>query len=203
VFSFYGNKIITTGEGGMIVTNNKKFYDQARFLRDQAMSKSKRYFHSQIGFNYRLTNIQAAIGLAQLENIEYIIKRKIEIANTYNELLNNVEEVGLPPAEEWAKNVFWMYSTLIKNGMRDKLMKGLSEKGIDTRPFFIPMHRLPPYRTKEKFPVSDRLSKQGINLPCFVDINDKKIKYVCSQIKDILVKENKNEKSFMYKSASR
>lgn len=191
VFSFYGNKIITTGEGGMIVTNNRKLYERARLLRDHAMSKFKRYYHSQIGFNYRLTNIQAAIGLAQLENIEYLLKRKIEIANVYNELLKNVEEVSLPPNEEWAKNVFWMYSILIKRGMRDILMKRLLNQGIETRPFFIPMHRLPPYRTIGKFPISDRLSRQGINLPCFVEINNKEIKYVCNKIKDVVIKRNK------------
>lgn len=191
VFSFYGNKIITTGEGGMIVTNDKKIYERAILLRDHAMSKSRRYFHPKIGFNYRLTNMQAAIGLAQLENIDYILKRKIEIADAYNELLKNTEGVSLPPAHVGMKNVFWMYSILIKRGMREKLAKELLNHGIETRPFFIPMHRLPPYRSTEKFPVSDRLSRQGINLPCFVEISDKQIKYICSKIKSILSKGNK------------
>lgn len=191
VFSFYGNKIITTGEGGMIVTNDKKIYEKARLLRDHAMSRSKRYYHCQVGFNYRLTNIQAAVGLAQLENIEYIIRRKIEIADTYNELLKNTEGVSLPPAQEWAKNVFWMYSILIKRGMRDVMVRKLLNQGIETRPFFVPMHKLPPYRTTEKFPISDRLSRQGINLPCFVAISDKEIKHICSKIKNILSMGNK------------
>jgi len=188
VFSFYGNKIITTGEGGMVVTGNRKFDERARLLRDHAMSKVRRYFHAEIGFNYRITNIQAAIGLAQLENIEYIINRKIEIAHTYNELLKNVEEVSLPPDEAWAKNVFWMYSILIKNKMRDMLMVKLLESGIETRPFFIPMHRLPPYRSREKFPISDMLSLQGVNLPCFVEVRKKEIKCICEKIKHILVR---------------
>lgn len=198
VFSFYGNKIITTGEGGMLVTNNKKLSQRAKLLRDHAMSRNKRYFHAEIGFNYRLTNIQAAIGLAQLENIKYIIKRKIEIAHAYNELLRNIEEVSLPPMEGWARNVFWMYSILVKEGKRDILIKRLADFGIETRPFFIPMHRLPPYRTVEKFPVSDKLSDCGVNLPCFVEISLKEIKYTCEKIKELLIKKIKNEKSFAY-----
>lgn len=190
IFSFYGNKIITTGEGGMVVTSNQKLNQRARLLRDHAMSKLKRYFHAEIGFNYRLTNIQAAIGLAQLEKIEYIIKRKIEIAYTYNKFLKDVEEISLPPEEAWAKNVFWMYSILVKNSMRDKLMKKLSDYGIETRPFFVPMHKLPPHKAGGKFPVSDRLSLQGINLPCFVEISNREIKYTCDKIKKILVKGN-------------
>jgi perosamine synthetase len=189
VFSFYGNKIITTGEGGMIVTNNRKIYDRVKLLRDHAMSRSKKYFHSEVGFNYRLTNIQAAIGLAQLENIEHIIKRKIEIAHIYNKKLEDLEEIDLPPEEAWAKNVYWMYSILVKEQERNRLIKGLSSIGIETRPFFIPMHRLPPYRTIKRFPVSDKLSKCGINLPCFVEITPKQINYICDKVKELLIKK--------------
>lgn len=186
VFSFYGNKIITTGEGGMVVTNNKRFSERARFLRDHAMSKNKRYFHPEIGFNYRMTNTQAAIGLAQLEKIDYIIEKKIEIAQIYNSLLKEVEEITLPPQEKWAKNVYWMYSILINSGKRDNLINRLRYYGVETRPFFIPMHRLPPYRLKEDYSVSDRLSKSGINLPCFIGIKKREIKYICDRIKSIL-----------------
>ncbi len=186
VFSFYGNKIISTGEGGMITTNNKKLNERARFLRDHAMSKNKRYFHPEVGFNYRLTNIQAAIGLAQLEKINYIIRKKIEIAHTYNSLLKDSKEIILPPQEKCVKNVYWMYSILVKNGKRDRLMENLKDCGIESRPFFIPMHRLPAYRLKEKFPVSDNLSRQGINLPCFVEIRNSEIEHICNKIKKIL-----------------
>ena len=188
VFSFYGNKIITTGEGGMIVTNSKKLNDRARFLRDHAMSKHRRYFHTEIGFNYRLTNIQAAIGLAQLDKINYIIKKKIEIASLYNTLLKDVDGVILPPKQDWAKNVYWMYSILMHKVSRGKLIKRLSGYGIETRPFFIPMHRLPPFRINESFPVSDHLSKCGINLPCFVGIKEREIEFICDKIKEILVR---------------
>lgn len=188
VFSFYGNKIITTGEGGFIATNNKRFNDRARLLRDHAMSSSRRYYHPEVGFNYRLTNIQAAIGLAQLEKIDYFIERKIQIARLYNSLFKDVKIINLPPQEEWAKNVYWMYSILINGGWRNKLIEALKECGIETRPFFIPMNMLPPYRSKQKFPVSDYLSNSGINLPCFAQIKDNEIVYVSKKVINILTK---------------
>lgn len=188
IFSFYGSKIISTGEGGMIITNNKELNNRARFLRNYAMSKNKRYFHSEVGFNYRLTNIQAAIGLAQLEIIDYIIKRKIKIAELYNTLLKDMDGISLPPQERWARNVYWMYSILVRDGRRDKLIDKLRTYGIETRPFFIPMHRLPPYRKKESFPISDGLSRCGINLPCFVEIKDTEIEYICNKIKRYITK---------------
>lgn len=186
IFSFYGNKIITTGEGGMITTNNKKFNERAKFLRDHAMSKHRRYFHSEIGFNYRITNVQAAIGLAQLEKIDYLIGDKIRVARFYNALLGDVNGITLPPEEKWAKNVYWMYSVLIDSRRRDILMRKLMDSGIETRPFFIPMHRLPPYREKGNFTISDKLSRQGISLPCFTGIKNSEIEYICDRIKNIL-----------------
>ena len=190
-FSFYGNKIITTGEGGMVLTNSLELDKKLRSLRDHGMSKFRQYYHSKIAFNYRLTNIQAAIGLAQLEKIDVIIQRKIENALFYNKLLNDIEGLNLPPEEVWAKNVYWMYSILIGKNFRlsrDGLMKKLKERGIDTRPFFIPMHRLPPYKCKGDFPVAERLSLQGMNLPSSPNLKKKDIKYVCETIKNLSLK---------------
>ncbi len=193
-FSFYGNKIITTGEGGMVLTNSAKLNKRLRFLKDHGMSKTRRYYHPEIGFNYRLTNIQSALGLAQLERIDEIVAKKRKDASLYNKLLGGIKGVILPPEEAWARNVYWMYSILIdeKFGLsRDELMTRLREKGIDTRPFFIPMHQLPPYKCKGNFPVADRLSSQGINLPSSAKLKKKEIKYICETIKNLSIKEKR------------
>jgi len=167
-FSFYGNKIITTGEGGMVTTNNKKLYQAMRRLRDHAMDKNRRYWHDSIGYNYRMTNLQAAIGIVQLKKIKRIIKRKREIACWYRSMLKDIPGLTMPPDERWATTVFWMFSILVKEDFgisRDIFMKKLLKQGIDSRNFFFPMHKLPPYHTKQRLLVSERLSKQGLNLP--------------------------------------
>jgi len=170
-FSFYGNKIITTGEGGMCLTNNEKLAEKMRILRDHGMNPNKRYWHDVIGFNYRMTNIQAAVGVAQLKKLDKFIKKKRQIAMWYEEGLKELAEkemITLHPEMKWAKCVYWMYSILIEDkfGMkRDELMKKIEEKGIETRPFFYPIHEMPPYFNKERFPVAEEVSKRGINLP--------------------------------------
>ncbi|MFH1210396.1 MAG: DegT/DnrJ/EryC1/StrS family aminotransferase [archaeon] len=172
-FSFYGNKIITTGEGGICLTDDADLADRLRFLKDHGMSKDRRYWHPEIGFNYRLTNIQAAIGLAQLENIDFIIMRKRLNASMYNKFLKDVKGITVPPEKEWATNVFWMYSILVDDDFkhsRDEVMHKLKENGIDSRPFFYPLHQMPPYFSTEKFEVSDRLSRQGVNLPSSIKL---------------------------------
>ena len=187
-FSFYGNKIITTGEGGMLTTDSEALVEKARLLRDVAMSPDKRYWHTDIGFNYRLTNLQAAIGVAQLEKIEEIIKLKRRNAKLYDSLLKDVEGVTLPPEAPWAKSVFWMYSILVDEdfgGNRDSVMEGLRKKGVDSRPFFYPLHTLPPYATGEKFPVSEDLGKRGINLPSSVTLAEEEIAYIVDVIKGL------------------
>lgn len=139
VFSFYGNKVITTGEGGMITTDNEELYEKAKYLRDHAMSKEKRYWHTEIGYNYRITNLQAALGLAQLERIEELILKKRQIFKWYKELLQDIEGIRLNPEKKGVKNVFWMVCLVLDKDFkigRDELIKKLKEKGIDTRPFF-------------------------------------------------------------------
>ncbi len=185
-FSFYGNKIITTGEGGMITTNNKEIAEKITMLRDHAMSKDKRYWHDYIGYNYRITNLQAALGLAQLEKIGKILEIKRKNANIYSSLLQGVTGITLPPEEKWAKNVYWMYSVLIEDDYgisRDDLMKKLNEEGIDSRPFFYPMHIMPPYRNAGNFPVAEVLSKKGINLPSSAKLNITEIEKICEIIR--------------------
>ncbi len=175
-FSFYGNKMMTTGEGGMCVTNDEKIAERMRFLENHAMSEEKRYWHTELGFNYRLTNLQAAVGLAQLEKINKFIEIKRKNAFLYNGLLKDVSGIVLPVEKPWAKNVYWMYSILVDE--RDELMKRLKDKGIETRPFFYPLHQLPHFKLDESFPVSDEISRKGINLPSSVNLKEEEIKEI-------------------------
>ena len=197
-FSFYANKIITTGEGGMILTDEKKIYERANMLKDMAFTKERRFLHYEIGYNYRMTNLQAAIGLAQLEKIDEFVEARRRNAKLYNKLLRDVKGITLPPEKEWAKNVYWMYSILINEeefGMsRDELMKSLGEKGIETRPFFVPMHQQPVFRrlglfVGERYLVADRLSKDGLNLPSSSSLTDRDIYLIVKKIKEILILE--------------
>jgi perosamine synthetase len=177
-FSFYGNKLITTGEGGMCITNNKDLAERMKFLKDHGMSKEKRYWHPEIGYNYRMTNIQAAIGLAQLENIEKIIERKRKNAEIYNSLLKNIKGITLPPEKGYAKNVYWMYSILIGDNFpidRDQLILKLKEERVDSRPLFYPLNAMPPYKSNEGFPIAEELSKRGINLPSSINLSKESI----------------------------
>lgn len=189
-FSFYGNKIITTGEGGMVVTNNKNFAEKVRSLRDHGESGKRKYYYPQLGFNYAMTNMQAAIGLAQLKKIDQIIKKKRKIYNIYNKHLSPlVPKIKLSPEAEWAKSVFWMFSILVPpEGKinRDVLSSKLRKKGIDTRPFFYPLHKYKRFGSNEELPVSSYLGKAGINLPSSPNLSEKEIKYVCNEIINIL-----------------
>lgn len=187
-FSFYGNKVMTTGEGGMVLTNNKKLYEKLQFFKDHGMSKTKRYYHPVVGYNYRMTNLQAAIGCAQLEKVDGFIKRKRQVASLYNNLLKNIEGIQLPVEKENCRNVYWMYSIIVNNKFgtnRDTLIKKLLSKSIDSRPFFYPLHKLPPYRTGKYFPVAEMVSQTGINLPSFPGLTDSRIGRIVNTIKDI------------------
>src|SRR5262245_9431512 len=154
-FSFYGNKIITTGEGGMVTTNDGALAERARFLRDHAMDPQRRYYHPAVGFNYRMTNIQAAIGCAQLEQAESILQRRKVIAAAYEAGLADLPGLVRPPAQPWAESVHWMYSVLIEPGFgpdRDAVCDGLRARGVDSRPFFVPLHEQTTFRKAGAFP---------------------------------------------------
>lgn len=193
-FSFYANKIITTGEGGMVVTNNKNLAKRARMLKDLAHSPKRRFLHEEVGFNYRLTNLQAALGLAQLEEVNRFIKKKLWMASLYNQLLSKIEGVTLPPKKPWANNVYWMYAVLIEDafGMsRDELQIKLKHQGIDTRTFFIPLHRQPAlinagyFKGRQHFPVSEEIANRGLYLPSGLAITETQIRAVCKAIATI------------------
>ena len=190
-FSFYGNKIITTGEGGMCITNNEELLEKMRVLRDHGMSRHKKYWHEVVGFNYRMTNLQAAVGVAQLKKLDEFVEKKRQIAKWYAEGLRDLEEkelIKLHPEMEWAKCVYWMYSILIGDEakvLRDDLINRLKDVSIETRPFFIPMHLLPMYDHK-RLSTSEDLARKGLNLPSSVKLKEENIGYIIDNLVEVL-----------------
>ncbi|GIK36690.1 MAG: GDP-perosamine synthase [Chloroflexota bacterium] len=183
-FSFYANKIITTGEGGMITTNNAKFAALAHNLRDHAFSSERHFWHKFVGFNYRMTNMQAAIGLAQTEQMAGFVENRRRNAALYTEYLQEIPGIVTPPEANWAKNVFWMYSILVEDEFgltRDQLRAYLARYGIETRTFFIPMHLQPIYYKTfkgQRFPVAEMLCQRGFYLPSASSLTAQQIKYI-------------------------
>jgi perosamine synthetase len=186
-FSFYGNKIITTGEGGMLITDNGSIADKARLLRDHGMSKKRKYWHGQIGYNYRMTNLQAALGVAQMERIDRVLARKRRQARLYSSLLAGVPGITVPREASWARHVYWLYTILIEDryGLSRKgLIKALALRGIETRPTFYPITSMPPYRNgNRKFAVAERISKRGLSLPSFPLLKEDRIRKICGLIR--------------------
>ncbi len=191
VFSFYGNKIITSGEGGMLVTNDAEIFRKSKILRDHGMNPEKKYWHDYIGFNYRMTNLQAAVGCAQLENIDYFLKKKQDIVETYKQCLSGVQKITPPPENSWSINVSWLYSVVFKGksgakSIRDRIIERLEEGNIECRPFFYPIHKLPPYFSEEILETAEYLSANGINMPSYIDIETDNVKKVCNKLKELL-----------------
>jgi perosamine synthetase len=188
VFSFYGNKVITTGEGGMLTTNDHAFYQCAKRLRDHSMNPQRRYFHEEIGFNYRITNLQAALGVAQLERIDDFLDRRTEIMGWYNSEIAATEGVRLNRVKNWAKSAFWMVCLEVDwfdETRRDAFMQRLRARGIDTRPYFCTLSSMPMYK-QEPFPVAARKSRTGINLPSFFDLTKKDVARICGAVNELL-----------------
>lgn len=190
-FSFYANKIVTCGEGGMIVTNNESLANRAAWLRAHAFGRNgKHFYHKEIGFGYRMSGLQAALGLAQMERINTFVENRIKRAETYNNRLGHLSKyITFPPSAPWAKNVYWMYSILLKDDFpmsREELMKGLANKGIETRTFFYPVHVQPIYIDKDEYPIADELSRRGLNLPSGNNLTQDDINFVCDSIIDLI-----------------
>lgn len=191
-FSFYANKIITTGEGGMVITSDVRLAEKAKALKDLAHSPQRRFLHTMVGFNYRMTNVQAAIGLAQLEYIDKLSEKRRRNAKRYNSLLTKIPGIRLPVERPWARNVYWMYSVVLDDNFgltRDKLMAELARRGIETRPMFIPMHQQPAFLElglfrNESYPVAEDLAWRGLNLPSGPGLGDK-VDLICEEIKKI------------------
>lgn len=184
-FSFFGNKTITTGEGGMVVTNDETLYDRSIHFKGQGLAKHRQYWHDVIGYNYRMTNICAAIGLAQMEQIDEFIRRKREIAELYIKELKDTK-VELHLEQEYVYHSYWMCSILTPNAdSRDTLRDYLDNHGIETRPLFYPVHTMPMYSTKfQKHPIAENLGWRGINLPSYPDLSDEDVIEICRLIKE-------------------
>lgn len=188
-FSFYGNKVLTTGEGGMVVTDDDQLAAKARMLKDLAHSPGKRFWHEELGYNYRMTNLQAACGLGQMEHIDEFVAKKQWMAAQYGKRLSGISGLRLPVTKPWAGNVYWMYAILVEDGFpmsKDAFRAKLLEKGIDTRDFFYSSASQPVVKKmvgdQGPFPVSERISKEGLYLPSGLAITEEQIAYVCDTI---------------------
>ena len=197
IFSFYANKQITTGEGGMITTNSKKLYKQSKSLRNLCFGKQDRFNHEDIGWNYRMTNLQASLGVSQLKRIRSIVGRRHRVGNEYFQKLKDNKNIYIPETtRNYAKNIYWVIAFVItnKNLKIDgkKLMKMLLKYGIQTRPFFWPMHKQKVFKekykinTSGKYKNSEYISKYGLYLPSSLDIKSNQIKFICNKVNSIL-----------------
>jgi perosamine synthetase len=190
-FSFFGNKIITTGEGGMVVTDDDAIADRMRLLRTHGMDPARRYWHPVIGYNYRMTNVTAAIGLAQLERVAWQLERRQELAAWYREELQGVDVLACQGEKPWARHVWWMFSVLVSESAadRDGVMEAMRRRGIETRPIVHPLHTLPPYREANegaRFPVAEAIARSGINLPTWAGLTRAQVRGVCDALLECL-----------------
>lgn len=187
-FSFYGNKIITTGEGGMVVTKDPALARRVRQLKGQGQDFERRYWFPIVGYNYRMTNIQAAIGLAQLERIDWHLGRRLENAAWYRTHLDGHPQLAVQAERPWARSVSWMNCVVLGPDVplsRDEVMVRLLEEEIETRPFFYPSHTMPVYQAMaegEAFPVAESVAARGINLPSGAGLREADVKRVCESL---------------------
>jgi len=188
VFSFYGNKVITTGEGGMLTTNDPELYQRARRLRDHAMHPKRRYFHEERGFNYRITNLQAALGVAQLERIDDFLSRRTEIMDWYREAIPATNQVRLNRVKSWAKSAYWMVCLEVDwfdEKRRDRFMQSLRSRGIDSRPYFCTLSSMPMYN-QAPLPVAASKARIGLNLPSYYELTKSDVGRVGSDVNALL-----------------
>ena len=193
-FSFYANKLVTTGEGGMVVTDDDALAERLRSLRNLGFQPGRRFYHEELGFNFRLTNVQAALGLAQLERMDEIVRRKRDVAAAYTARLESIQGLQLPPQEPWARSVFWMYGVVVDKATgldAAALAERLGERGVETRPFFLGMHEQPALHRlglfrDESHPVAERLARQGLYLPSGLALTDEQVETVCTAVREAL-----------------
>ncbi|WP_353648260.1 DegT/DnrJ/EryC1/StrS family aminotransferase [Nakamurella sp. A5-74] len=185
-FSFFGNKIMTTGEGGAVTTNDAELAAKLRLLRGQGMDPQRRYWFPVVGYNYRMTNIQAAIGLGQLEKIDEKLAIRKDLAAWYDERLGAQPEVTIPKPPAWSESVNWLYTVRVDvrtSEARDRLIELLEADGIESRPVFYPMHQLPPYLDEQAvFPVADAISIGGISLPTHTQLTESDIDRITERL---------------------
>jgi len=193
-FSFYANKNITTGEGGMVLTDDDELAERLRNRRNLCFGLKERFHHEDRGWNYRMTNLQAAIGCAQLENIARFVERKLEMAAQYNKRLSGLP-LQLPYVEPWAKSSIWMYAVVLDESVpfdAFEFAQKMLDMGVQTRPFFKGLHEQPVYRNMglfegESFPITERIYRRGLYLPSGQAITDEQIAYVCKAVQHILI----------------
>ncbi|HBG05740.1 MAG: aminotransferase DegT [Geobacteraceae bacterium GWC2_58_44] len=194
-FSFYPNKHITTGEGGMVVTDDDRLAERCRSLRNLCFQPQKRFVHEELGYNFRMTNLQAALGVAQLERLGDFVARKRRMGRRYHELLSEVEQLeSLPVSTPYADTIYWVYGIVLKDEVAldaEAAMRRLGEKGIGTRPFFWPMHEQPVFQkmglfSGERYPVAERLARRGFYLPSGMALTDGQIEEVADEVKRLL-----------------
>lgn len=193
-FSFYPNKHVTTGEGGMIVTNDAELAEKCRGLRNLCFQAKKRFVHEHLGWNFRMTNLQAALGVAQLERLDEFVARKRQMGKLYGKLLADVPGLQLPLAKvEYAENIYWVYGLMLGKEVpfdAEEAMRRLRERGIDTRPFFWPMHEQPVFRRMdlfggESYPVAERMGRRGFYLPSGLGLAPQQIERVAENVRSV------------------
>ena len=194
IFSFYPNKHVTTGEGGMVMTNNEQLAERCRSLRNLCFQPEQRFVHEELGWNFRMTNLQAALGLAQLERLDEFIARKRRMGALYTELLSKIPGLQLPlPQTEYARNVYWVYGVVLSSAIpfdAKEAMRRLRERKIGTRPFFWPMHEQPVFQKMGLFrdisrPVAENLARRGFYLPGGLALSDDDIRCVARNVQEI------------------
>lgn len=194
-FSFYPNKHITTGEGGMMVTDDPALAERGRSLRNLCFQPKRRFVHEELGWNFRFTNLQAALGLAQLERLEEHVRRKREIARRYTSLLAGIPDLQLPLARtDYAENIYWVYGLVLGHSYpfeAEEATRRLAERKIGTRPFFWPMHEQPVFRRMGLFkdvpyPVAERLGRRGFYIPSGLGLTDREVQVVAEAVREIL-----------------
>ena len=194
IFSFYANKLITTGEGGMVLTDDPILAERARSLRNLCFQNGRRFYHEQLGYNFRMTNLQAALGLAQLERFEQIVTRKRWMGTEYTRLLHGSPGLQLPVEAPWAKSVYWMYGVVLseETGMQaTEFAKRLAVRGVQTRPFFLGMHEQPVLRRRglfagESYLVAERIAQQGLYLPSGLALTEEQLAEVVQSVREVL-----------------
>ena len=193
-FSFYANKPLTTGEGGMILTDDPELAEKARSLRNLAFQPARRFYHEELGTNFRLTNLQAALGVAQVERVDEIVARKRALGHEYTRRLKDIEHVSLPAEEPWARSIFWMYGLVLAEEREldgAQFAARLREQGVETRPFFLGMHEQPAFHRRglflnESYPVTERLARRGLYLPSGLALTEDQLARVCDAVHMVL-----------------
>ncbi len=195
IFSFYPNKHITTGEGGMVLTDDDQLADRCRSLRDLCFQAKQRFVHDELGYNFRMTNLQAALGVAQLERLEEFVARKRSMGKRYTDLLQHVAGLELMPAKtDYAENIYWVYGMVLNEEVSfdaAEAMRRLGQKGIGTRPFFWPMHEQPVFRKmglfeEDSHPVAERLARRGFYIPSGMALTNEQIEEVAEAVKNLM-----------------